>query len=75
VLPPLESDKLDAAEAPARPARRVSAAEAASRYGRPAPEAAIQTIPPTAPPYDSGEIKVEDEYDVPAYQRRLDTLR
>jgi cell division protein FtsZ len=80
VLPPLETTGVPRTEgtptevAPARPARAVTFAEAASRYGKPS----TTTVDPslqTSPPYEASPIDDEDEWDVPAYQRRLDPTR
>jgi cell division protein FtsZ len=59
----------------ARPQRSVSFEEAASKYGVRTSSEAARTIPPATPAFDTEDIAVEDEYDVPAFQRRMDPAR
>lgn len=68
--PPLPRDAFDDAQYTRQPVRQVTMEEAANRYGaRPTDQLPRSVLPQRSHDYD------EDDFDVPAFQRRGDTLR
>jgi cell division protein FtsZ len=75
-LPPLETLSGDSQpDVVVKATRSVTFAEAASRYGVRTPEMTPAPMPPSVSGQNSADYEIEDEYDVPAYQRRGEHLR